>query len=50
MSYFFYAMLLFIDTEIFFYVNGQELNSTNTDTTNINELISRRENNITKLE
>ena len=44
------SILLLTDTEIFSHVNGQELNSTNDGTVNINELISKLENNITKLE
>jgi len=44
------SILLLTDTEIFSHANGQELNSTNDGTVNINELISKLENNITKLE
>jgi hypothetical protein len=43
------SILLLIDTKIFSHANGQELNSTNAGTVNINELISKLENNITKL-
>ena len=43
------SILLFTDTKIFSHANGQELNSTNA-TVNIKELISKLENNITKLE
>jgi hypothetical protein len=39
-----------IDTEIFSHANGQGLNSTNDGTVNINELISKLENNITVFE
>jgi hypothetical protein len=44
------SILILTDTEIFSHANGQELNSTNDGTVNINELISNLENNITKLE
>ena len=44
------SILLLTDTEIFSHANGQELNSTNNGTLSINELISKLENNITKLE
>ena len=44
------SILLLTDTEIFSHANGQELNSTNDGTVNTNELISKLENNITKLE
>jgi predicted nucleic acid-binding Zn-ribbon protein len=44
------SILLLTDKEVFSHANGQELNSTNNSTVSINELISKLENNITKLE